>query len=123
MRESVLIVDDNDSQLKSIVAATRQAGFDRVTVAHSEDEAYDRIRETDFSLAVVDVMLTPQNKWEGLRVINRLHEKLPNCRIIGLTALAGENAGVECINAGAQDFVYLRWPNPNRDSSRCLSDW
>lgn len=108
----LLIIDDDEKQRESISEAALDAGFtkDKLLFAESETEANQQIEDHEVQLAIVDIMLTPERKEEGLRVIRRLRSKQPLCRVIALTTKVGNESGIRALKAGAHDFVSARWP-------------
>ena len=103
----LLLVSDNAGQMNELLFASKQAGFaeSEIVQAISKHEAYARIDSQRFDLAVVDIMLSvPAGKEEGLRVIAKLADAFPKCRIIGLTT-SPEYDGAKVLKAGAIDLV------------------
>ena len=111
MSNQILIVSDTDEQRQAIRRAASRAGFAKGEIVEADDEAsaHKKIKTDEFSFAVIDLCLSPEeDPREGLRVIKALHEEQPVCRIVGLTAHA-EGSGVEALRAGANDFIFTGW--------------
>ena len=102
----ILIVDEDTRQRENVVRAAREMGLDTVE-AVSDEEAYKLIETTMFPLAVVDI--TVADRPEDLKVIEHLRYKQPTCRIIALTARAGQEFGIGALQAGADDVVATKW--------------
>jgi DNA-binding response OmpR family regulator len=109
----VLVVDDDREQRADVVRAISEMGLEAVE-APSEIDAYSLMEAYEFPLAVIDICLADQ--FEGLKVIKRLRHQQPRCRIIALTTRAGNEIGIQALEAGSDDFVgtkwkYINWPN------------
>lgn len=103
----LLLVSDQLEQMNDLLFVAKQVGFaeTEIVTATSEDEADARIESQRFDIAVVDIMLSvPAGQEEGLRVIARLAETCPKCRVIGLTTY-DQYDGAKVLKAGAHDFV------------------
>lgn len=109
MRCMLLVVDDEVSQRSIIIDAAMGIGIVEIVQASTESEASLAMRDTTFQLAVVDIMLSSSMQRDGLRVIRELRDLQPDCRIIALTSKGGTEIGVECLEAGAHDFVSTNW--------------
>ena len=111
----LLVVSDGDEQRADILDVAADVGFSEgdIVVATSENEADGAINAGPFNVAVVDIMLSqPLEREEGLRVIEKLHERYPECRIIGLTQAPSYDGG-KALKAGAHDFIGTKWQNIN----------
>lgn len=111
--ETLLIVDDNKERLKQIHAAAVDIDFapGDILSAANEDEAMHLIDDSnrEIDLAIIDLVLTQLPEMTGLRVIESLRERRPNCRIIALTSQGDEAFGIDAMRAGADDFISILW--------------
>ncbi len=82
---AVLIVDDNEPNLLALEAVLLPLGY-RVTRASSGEEALHRIRERDFDLVLLDVMMPGMDGYETATRI-RQETRLPEIPIVFVTAL------------------------------------
>ena len=102
----ILIVDDDPEQQKDIQRAARLAGFagrQLVTVG-TVQEALEALDES-FSLALVDIMLTPSEAEEGVDLIREIKKRQPDCVVLAITTKAPMQSGSRALPAGASDFV------------------
>ncbi len=101
----VLLADDDAISRKLLAAALQRSGFDVQTAGHGE-EALRLIATQDPDLLVLDFEMPGLN---GAEVCHRLrtseHENLRTLPVIMLTAHAGEAEEIDCLQAGANDFV------------------
>lgn len=113
----LLIADDNAGMQDVIVKAARRVGFKEheIEVAKSEEEAYEKISNGEYQLAVIDLMFTqdPPYRFEGLGVIEELHRLQPECKIIALSAKVENEGGRKALDAGADDYVSTLWEQIN----------
>jgi two-component system, OmpR family, response regulator len=96
----ILLVDDEMSVQKLLTYPLRKEGYD-VVPAMDGREALDRLREDDFDLVVLDVMLPRVDGFDVCRQI-RARSTVP---IIMLTAKAEEVDKVLGLELGADDYI------------------
>ena len=111
-RGRVLVADDN-ADLRDHVARLLRPYWD-VTAVMDGQEALDRASEEQFDLVLTDVMM-PRLDGFGLIKALRADERTRDVPIVLLSARAGEEASVEGLTAGADD--YLVKPFSARDLS------
>ncbi|WP_193786394.1 SpoIIE family protein phosphatase [Actinoplanes friuliensis] len=111
-RGRVLLADDN-ADLRDHVARLLRPYWD-VTAVVDGQEALDRALEEQFDLVLTDVMM-PRLDGFGLIKALRSDERTRDVPIVVLSARAGEEASVEGLSAGADD--YLVKPFSARDLS------
>lgn len=96
----ILIIDDDEVQLKALQVALRHEQFE-VVVAKDGREGLRVAFAAQPDLIILDVMLPEMN---GLKVCRRLRE-LCDVPIIMLTALSAEPDIVRGLEAGADDYM------------------
>ena len=102
-RSSVLVVEDEADIATLILYNLDRAGFD-VTTAMDGEEALLITREQRFDLILLDWMLPLVS---GIEICRQLRQR-PDTKgvpIIMLTARGEENARIQGLNAGADDYV------------------
>ncbi|OQP87718.1 DNA-binding response regulator [Rhizobium rhizosphaerae] len=96
-----LLVVDDDRRIRDLLNRYLvDQGF-RVTTASDAPEARRRLDGVDFDLLIVDVMMPGET---GLSLTQSLR-KIKTVPIIMLTALAEQNARIEGLEAGADDYL------------------
>ena len=96
----VLVVDDERQILRALKVILREAGYDVIEAATVE-EALDRAAVRPPDAAIVDLMLPDGS---GVELIRRLRE-WTSMPILVLSAVGEEDAKVEALEAGADDYV------------------
>jgi two-component system KDP operon response regulator KdpE len=96
----VLVVDDERQILRALKVILREAGYD-VVEAVSIEEALDRAAVRPPDAAIVDLMLPDGS---GVELCRRLRE-WSTMPILVLSAIGEEDAKVEALEAGADDYV------------------
>ena len=96
----ILLVDDELSVQKLLTYPLRKEGYD-VIPALDGREALDRLREDNFDLVVLDVMLPRMDGFDVCRAI-RSRSTVP---IIMLTAKTEETDKVHGLELGADDYI------------------
>jgi two-component system, OmpR family, KDP operon response regulator KdpE len=99
-RPRVLVVDDERQILRALKVILREAGYDVIEAATME-EALDRAAVRRPDAAIVDLMLPDGS---GVELSRRLRE-WTSMPILVLSAVGEEDAKVEALEAGADDYV------------------
>lgn len=111
---SLLLVDDDEAFVKRLAKAMEKRGFEPETassvaagraIAMSRPPAY----------AVIDLRLEDGN---GLDVVETLHERRPDCRVVVLTGYGAIATAVAAVKFGAID--YLSKPADANDVTNAL---
>lgn len=100
--QTVLIVDDN-SDMRHYVAGFLSKYFN-VLVADNGDSAFAIAKEGKVNLVLSDVMMPGLNGFELLQAI-RSHADIKELPVILLSARAGEEAKLEGLREGANDYL------------------
>jgi signal transduction histidine kinase/ActR/RegA family two-component response regulator len=101
-RSKVLLADDNADMLDYVERLLSEQ-FDVIT-ARDGEEAYRKTIESRPDLVLSDVMM-PRLDGFGLLEKIRSHPEIKNTPLIFLSARAGEEAKVEGLHAGADDYL------------------
>jgi CheY-like chemotaxis protein len=103
MNTKILIVEDDDVNIVIVEYLLQKEGFEVETASNGE-EAVDMVRDTDYSLILMDIEMPIMNGLEATRAIRRLPRgrKVP---IIALTAHSVEEKLKEIQLAGMNDFL------------------
>jgi len=99
----VLVVDDSDSLRNEVSRVLQGAGFEVLHAANGA-QGLAQMRETEFSLVLLDVNMPGLS---GLEVLDRLNadgttERIP---VLMLTTEAHESMVVRAKNAGAKGWI------------------
>jgi two-component system invasion response regulator UvrY len=101
MPGTVLLADDHALVREGLKRLLARAGFSAVAEAKDGGEALQKAEELHPDLVLWDLLM-PGGGLEGLR---RLREKVPEAKILVLTALDTPGLGEEVLRAGAQGLV------------------
>lgn len=112
-RASILLVEDNESNLKIAIMYLERDGY-KVTGALDGAEAIERFREGRYDVILMDGAMPRMDGYEATRRIRRIEaeEKRKRVPIIATTANTGPENEARCTAAGMDDFV----PKPYRFS-------
>ncbi|HVY44324.1 MAG TPA: response regulator [Minicystis sp.] len=97
----VLVIDDEENQLKALSIGLRAHGFEVVTAATAED-AMRALAARRIDLALIDLMMPGLNGLELARHIRRVH---PSVRVVLSSAYHLSARQVERADCGAVGFV------------------
>jgi len=99
----VLVADDNADMRSYVVRLLREAGLD-VRAVPDGQAALEAARASAFDLVLSDIMMPNLNGFELLKLL-RSDPALRDVSVILLSARAGEEARVEGLAAGADDYL------------------
>ena len=109
-RERVLLADDN-ADMRTYVSGLLAPHVDVVAVADGQ-EALEALRSRPrFDLVLSDVMMPKMNGMQLLEAI-RSNEQLRRTPVVLLSARAGQEAAVEALEGGADDYVIKPFTAP-----------
>jgi signal transduction histidine kinase/DNA-binding response OmpR family regulator len=102
-RYRVVLADDNADMCDYAGRLLRDAGFD-VDVAHDGESALEIVRHARPDLVLSDVMMP---KLDGFGLLSRMRadNELSHIPVLLLSARAGEEAKVEGLGSGADDYL------------------
>lgn len=101
MKVRVLIVDDEEKFADYLSKRLLNRDY-QVSVALSGEEAVERIRQENWDVVILDVLMPGMDGIETLREIKRLK---PLTEVIMLTGHASVESGVEGMKLGAYDYL------------------
>ena len=98
---SLLIVDDDEPLRRRLGRAMERRGF-KPSLAGSVREAIALAQAAPPAFAVVDLRL---EDGDGIAVVNAIHEKREDCRVVILTGYGNIATAVAAVKAGAIDYL------------------
>ena len=101
MAKRILIVDDEEAIVRLVAYHLERDGYDTVP-CYDGETALRLIREHDFDLVILDIMLPEFSGWDVLRVARREGKSFP---VIFLSARDEEVDRVAGLELGADDYV------------------
>lgn len=101
MEKKILIVDDEDSIVKSIAGVLEDEGFSVIT-AKSGEEALELFRREEPLVTLLDIWMPGV---DGIEVLKRIKEIAPNCQVIMLSGHATISMAMTAVKLGAFDFI------------------
>ena len=99
--KTLLLVDDDEPFLRRLTKAMEKRGF-KVESAGSVAAGRAIATARPPAYAVVDLRLTDGN---GFDVVEVLHEKRPDCRVVVLTGYGAIATAVAAVKIGATDYL------------------
>ncbi|RCK30012.1 sigma-54-dependent transcriptional regulator [Thalassospira lucentensis] len=97
----ILIVDDEESFVRSLSFALRTEGMD-VTGVHSGEDAFLAVRKQQFDIILLDLRLPGADGMEVLTSIQKLDISIP---VIMISAHGDTRAAVQAVKNGAADYL------------------
>jgi two-component system nitrogen regulation response regulator NtrX len=101
----ILIVDDEESIRTSLQRLLEYKGYG---TGSAEDglRGLDMLAEDAYDLVFLDIKMP---RMDGIEVLHKIRERDPELPIIMITAHGGSATAVECMKAGAYDFLEKPW--------------
>lgn len=103
MSQHILIVDDNDLNLKLATTVLAKEGYQTSTAINGY-QALEKATDHPPDLAILDIMMPDMNGYELCRRM-RENPRLANIPIIILTALSSVDDRLKAFEVGADDFL------------------
>ena len=111
---STIMVIDDASIMRMVMKdiLLRYCKYEKFNIheAHDGHEALNKYARVKPDIVLCDISMPGMN---GIDVVKALIEKDPNAKIIMITASNDESDVVECIKAGAKDYI-IKPPKPER---------
>jgi signal transduction histidine kinase len=99
----VLFVEDNPADVELCLRELRKAGFElHADVTDRKEEFRELVVRNGYDLILADYKLPGWNADDALEFLNQQHQEIP---FILVTGSLGDEKAVECIKAGASDYV------------------
>ena len=97
----ILLVDDEEIFVDALAERLKNRGFD-IAAAFSGEEALEKIKEYNFDVAVIDVLMPGLGGIETLKEIKKLK---PLTEAIMLTGNATVETAIDGMKLGAYDYL------------------
>ncbi len=101
MSNRILVVDDDESLRRVTQVQLEQAGFATTTAADG-DEALKLLQQSPPDLVISDLKMPGMS---GLELLRRIRKEYPDILVVMLTAFGSVESAVECMKAGAYDYI------------------
>ncbi|EXJ16564.1 sigma-54-dependent transcriptional regulator [Imhoffiella purpurea] len=98
---TLLVVDDERNMRMVMQMALEEAGY-RVLTAERGDDAVGLLRDPDLAVVLSDLKMPGLS---GGELIARIQQERPEVPVIVITAYGSIRSAVECIQAGASDYL------------------
>lgn len=100
----ILVVDDNEMNRDMLSRRLQRQGY-TVTVAENGERALEMMREENFDLVLLDIMMPRLNGYQVLEQV-KADQQLKNIPIIMISAVDDLDSVVKCIELGAEDYLF-----------------
>jgi len=107
MTTKIIVIDDDTAVTDLLSVLLKSHGFD-VTATNSSSEGLGFIRENEYGLIILDLMMPDMDGWEVCKTVREFSQT----PIIVLSALNDPSMVASVLDAGADD--YLTKPTPSR---------
>jgi DNA-binding response OmpR family regulator len=101
LAQRILLVEDDPSIVIGLRMNLEREGYE-LELAEDGDAALERIRERDYDLVLLDVMLPKRN---GYEVLDALRKEGNHTKVVMLSARSAEMDKVMGLDLGADDYI------------------
>ena len=101
MAERLLIVDDEQTLRESLQRVFSREGYD-ADVVNSAESALELLASNVYHVVITDIILPGI---DGIELLKRIKEKLPEQLVIIITAYASIDTAIRAIRLGAYDYI------------------
>jgi CheY-like chemotaxis protein len=101
-KTSILIVDDNANQCKTMSWILRHKGY-AVATANDGPEAIERVQQSPFDMIFMDIKMPFMN---GVKTYRRIRKIRPDALVMMMTAYAVEELVQQALEEGAHGITY-----------------
>jgi len=98
----VLVVDDDEGLLLSIKATLVSSGLPEPALASDSRRVMDLVREYDFQLILLDLMMPHVS---GMEVLRTIKEQSPSVECVIVSAIDDVTSAVKAMSLGASDYL------------------
>jgi len=109
IKPRLLLVDDEEMFLEYLSKRLINRQYD-VTTCLSGEEAIEKVRDYDFDVVIIDILMPGI---DGIETLSEIKKLKPLTEVIMLTGHASRESGIEGMRLGAYD--YLRKPFDTED--------
>lgn len=100
--ETILLVDDEAGVLKGQKTLLELNGYREIRQALNGDEARSILEQEEIALTLLDLTMPGES---GESLLAEIHSRYPETVVIVVTGAADLSVAVECMKAGAYDFL------------------
>lgn len=103
---SVLVVDDEEDFVETIVKRLKDKGLDAAGAFRGQ-EALDLLNEREFDVCILDVRMPGM---DGIETLREMKKKRPTMEVVMLTGHGSVESGIQGLQLGAYNYVMKPCP-------------
>src|SRR5690606_31806483 len=100
---TILVVDDTELNRDLLYRRLKKNGY-QVALAVDGQDALGQLRDADFDLVLLDIMMPVMDGYQALEAV-KADPELRLIPIVMITALSEMDSVVRCIELGAEDYL------------------
>ncbi len=104
MKEKILVIDDDETLLKTLDKLLNKEGY-QVSIANSSLDGIDKVREGFFDIIILDIRMPDMDGITLLKEIRELQKGMLESIVIIVTGYASEDVPIKAIKLKVDDYI------------------
>ncbi|PCI23076.1 MAG: hypothetical protein COB67_13085 [SAR324 cluster bacterium] len=117
----ILLAEDNPTNQKLALKVLEKLGYQRVDVADNGQEAWDKVREHQYDLVLMDCQMPVMDGYQATIQIRKMEQGTRHTPIIAMTANAMKGDREKCLHVGMDG--YISKPFKKQMLNQILQEW
>ncbi|WP_019895754.1 HD domain-containing phosphohydrolase [Hydrogenovibrio halophilus] len=102
---SILVVDDNATNIQVIEATLKSAGYERITSVTKPLELTQHFVQSQYDLVLLDINMPLMDGFAVLSLMSQMLDRDRFPPVVMLTAQADEDSRIKALDNGASDYI------------------
>jgi len=101
-KKGVILLVDDEAMIRRLLSQKLSAEGYRCEQAANAEQALEKLKEDSIELVILDIRMPGKS---GVELLSEIKAKYPDMAVIMATAIDDANTAINCMKAGAYDYV------------------